>query len=881
MASSDTKIQNLLLRAGVDHQEIAKSLADLRALTTATSETQSAFEKFSAAGAKSADAATLRMEKLRQEVVKAKSEMQSGASAAASLRDEFVRANGGANPPARAGSESFRAAGGAINQLTGTRAGDALVRAGDIAELQRRSGEISMAISGMSTSFQALPGIFGTISTASAALAAPLGATAAGLAAVAAPILAIAAPIGVVAIAWKSLDGTIESGRENVRQAMLSNQAYYEAIKLGSRDAIQSAIEDRQERLRLEQAQLADLKAARQNAFNAAKQETGGDLGGRLAVSVLEGKGAFEDIDRTIKELEKSTSTTRAELDGYNRALISQSVALKSVDAERSKELDQYIKDQADIRAAADESAASVRQRIADTVAAQNDLTVKQSRLFGELFNRQLEINAGTAPKGSDANIKKELEDTTVQIDNLGHTIDLLRGIILPASIAEDERKRRIQAATEALNDQISATKELITVNQNIAKLTQDRNRQIEDEQRAEVRARSETLLKIGIAAAKAAEAEEAYQKKLSDIRDETRKREGELTANYAKGQQQALSRYNDARAALENNYTKSSLRRLEEFRKQEEKLDADYAKRRRRAQEDLQDDLFNLARAGDVLGFITRQQSGEKDLRRMAEDADDATKERAASFAEQSELAREAYKDQLDALKVNFEKDKEERQQAYREQLRDLQRQSQERLDQEREAHEKRISQSQRLEKEFADWQAAQDAYEKELRKQREAEDFSTRLLAETNRRDELLRVSSGLWNGIESQINNLRARITPIFSALLPGLSNQSSGDTNSVRRSGARGAINFIDGDHAGGLARVPFDGYIARLHEDEVILNPNQGRQWRSGGDGSLHFAPSINIGAGNNVTRAEVEAILNDAFDEMTSMVMPMITGPAN
>ncbi|MES2126646.1 MAG: phage tail length tape measure family protein [Pseudomonadota bacterium] len=42
-------------------------------------------------------------------------------------------------------------------------------------------------------------------------------------------------------------------------------------------------------------------------------------------------------------------------------------------------------------------------------------------------------------------------------------------------------------------------------------------------------------------------------------------------------------------------------------------------------------------------------------------------------------------------------------------------------------------------------------------------------------------------------------------------------------------------WVDGSHAGGLDRVPRDGYIARTHKDEAILTAPQAQAWRAGGD----------------------------------------------
>lgn len=41
--------------------------------------------------------------------------------------------------------------------------------------------------------------------------------------------------------------------------------------------------------------------------------------------------------------------------------------------------------------------------------------------------------------------------------------------------------------------------------------------------------------------------------------------------------------------------------------------------------------------------------------------------------------------------------------------------------------------------------------------------------------------------------------------------------------------------VDGSHATGLPRVPFDGYVAMLHEDEAVLNKREANEWRNGKD----------------------------------------------
>ena len=48
---------------------------------------------------------------------------------------------------------------------------------------------------------------------------------------------------------------------------------------------------------------------------------------------------------------------------------------------------------------------------------------------------------------------------------------------------------------------------------------------------------------------------------------------------------------------------------------------------------------------------------------------------------------------------------------------------------------------------------------------------------------------------------------------------------------------GSKGILNGSHETGLPRVPFDGYIAMLHEDEAVLNKREANEWRKGKNGN--------------------------------------------
>lgn len=77
-------------------------------------------------------------------------------------------------------------------------------------------------------------------------------------------------------------------------------------------------------------------------------------------------------------------------------------------------------------------------------------------------------------------------------------------------------------------------------------------------------------------------------------------------------------------------------------------------------------------------------------------------------------------------------------------------------------------------------------------------------------------------LIGGVVDAAQNIWGRVSSIFSQK----------QSVSVEVSGASGGA--VDGSHAGGLDRVPFDGYIAKLHKDEAVLTASEAAVYRSQG-----------------------------------------------
>jgi hypothetical protein len=844
------KTQNAILNVKAN---TGTSAADLKAVASATTQAQTAFERFTAASAKSADNATKRIEALRKEIEKTKT-----AERGTNLREGIVSsANSDKVEGQNLRAESFKALGEVGNQLTGTRDFDTLRSAGNIIEVNRRITEITQSITTTGQAFQEVNGIMGKISSTAATAALPLGATAASLAAIAAPLLIIAAPLALFAIQLRHVDDIIASGKSALNDAIERNKAYYDGIAQGSKESLAVTIRDKNEQLTLEKARLADLKATRERAFAAAKAETGGDLGGRFATSFLEGRGAFADLDEEIKALEKSIRSVSNETAGLTDAYNSQVAALRSLDTAFITDAENYLKTQADLRSASKQSADSIRNSIEDMRSDLSSLEGIRSRVLGNLSMRQQEIAAGIAPKGSDSELQKEADALTGRIDTLTEKLRLYRENILPIVEAEERRLRIEKELKEATDKVNNARKELEASERSLADLSKQRARTLEDERIAQTRSFQEQLFRIGIAAAKRAEYEEAYNKKIEDIQAAGRAKQLAITEDYLKNEKEAFDNYSVSRGKLERDFTKESLRRVVDYQKEAAKAQDKYARERIRALQDLNDDLTDLAREGDVLGFITRQRDGERQLERLAEDNDDQNKERAESFAAQNELARENYAEQLRDLDDNYRKEKDRRTAEYRDQINEAKRQSDERLQQERDAHNQRQSQSQRLEQEFQDWQAQNARDDNERRKARETADFEERFRLEQERNAQILAV---LRSGIADQIRLFRES----FAFAGRGAADTTSNIVRTGRGAGSYGSGSFYDGEHATGLDYVPWDGYIAKLHKGEGVLNANENRSDRGR---VVNFNGNISIGEG--LTIAQLQPMfeqLADAFE---------------
>lgn len=96
---------------------------------------------------------------------------------------------------------------------------------------------------------------------------------------------------------------------------------------------------------------------------------------------------------------------------------------------------------------------------------------------------------------------------------------------------------------------------------------------------------------------------------------------------------------------------------------------------------------------------------------------------------------------------------------------------------------------------------------------------------------------IFQSLWNGIKSigdsilgWVSDFVGKIESFVSGIIDGFKNIVSGAND------AKSAARSVDGKHANGLDYVPYNGYVAELHEGERVLTKQQNREYNEGKTG---------------------------------------------
>jgi hypothetical protein len=107
------------------------------------------------------------------------------------------------------------------------------------------------------------------------------------------------------------------------------------------------------------------------------------------------------------------------------------------------------------------------------------------------------------------------------------------------------------------------------------------------------------------------------------------------------------------------------------------------------------------------------------------------------------------------------------------------------------------------------------------------------------------------GIADGIAAKIPDVQTQVDAL-NAVLANLGNVGG------LVGGLFGGGFHLDGSHATGLDYVPFDNYLAQLHEGESILTAEEARIWRSFKNGGASVANTIDYEAMGGLMRDNIK-----------------------
>lgn len=132
---------------------------------------------------------------------------------------------------------------------------------------------------------------------------------------------------------------------------------------------------------------------------------------------------------------------------------------------------------------------------------------------------------------------------------------------------------------------------------------------------------------------------------------------------------------------------------------------------------------------------------------------------------------------------------------------------------------------------------------------------------------------IPRAIGDGIQSAMGGLNKIAKWALDKLASGVSNLSSMGSGLISSFGAGARAGMVDGSHYHGLSRVPYDGYIARLHKGEEIVPRQQADQYRanrSGGGSVINLNIAYNGGAMDEQQMAQFGDFLVRRLSQATS-----------
>lgn len=341
---------------------------------------------------------------------------------------------------------------------------------------------------------------------------------------------------------------------------------------------------------------------------------------------------------------------------------------------------------------------------------------------------------------------------------------------------------------------------------------------------------------------------EDEGAERIADIRANAIERETDLVKRAFEQSRKVTTDVQEKIADVQSSYVKDSLKR-----------EAAFAKQRLRAQQDLQDRLFDAELSNDILAITKARRDAEKEQQRATEDFQSEQQERATQRAERINEIRTEGQERLATIRANLQRERNELRTATDARIAEEKEAIQERLAAERQAIKDRVTSE--LE--------AQERIEadRQIRLQRQKEDDAR---ADRRRREAFRAQLQEIQKKRDAEIEAIRAVAIEVQElAQAAGTISEAADEIVNNTGGSSRASGGFLAGITQrfadGGIVKANQGvlGYFERNRSyDEAVIPLTDRNLSRMGGSGGTTININAPIG-GDNVTREEIrQELLN-------------------
>lgn len=346
-------------------------------------------------------------------------------------------------------------------------------------------------------------------------------------------------------------------------------------------------------------------------------------------------------------------------------------------------------------------------------------------------------------------------------------------------------------------------------------------------------------------------------EERIAEVRASAIERESDLVKKAFEATQQVTTQTQEKIADLQSDYVRDSLKR-----------EAEFVKQRLRAQEDLQDRLFDAELSNDILAITKAKRDAEKEQQRAAQDFNEENQERAAQKEARLAEIRSEGQQRIAEIQANLQAERQALKQATQERVAEERQAIQDRLAAEKQAIQDRITSElegqQRIDEERKIRLARQAEDDKRADRRRE-ESLRMQLQEIDKKRNaeiEALRAAALETQGIAQAAGQVSQVVQQIL-AQARGSRSSGTSSNSGLSGGGISSGGGFLSGVTQrfadGGIVpsgRGGFGYFEANRRFAEAVIPLTDRNLSQMGGNAGLTINGNINI-SGDSVTREEV------------------------